>query len=53
MVSWGALLKDAQQVSVILQHPWIMMPGVAVVIAVLLFCFLGDGVRDAMDPYSI
>jgi peptide/nickel transport system permease protein len=53
MVSWGALLKDAQQVSVILQHPWIMLPGVAVVITVLLFCFLGDGVRDAMDPYSI
>lgn len=53
MVSWGALLRDAQQVSVILQHPWIMMPGVAVVITVLLFCFMGDGVRDAMDPYSI
>jgi peptide/nickel transport system permease protein len=53
MVSWGALLKDAQQVSVILQHPWIMLPGVAVVVTVLLFCFLGDGVRDAMDPYSI
>ncbi len=53
MVSWGALLRDAQQVSVILQHPWIMIPGLAVVIAVLLFCFMGDGVRDAMDPYSI
>jgi peptide/nickel transport system permease protein len=53
MVSWGALLKDAQQVSVILQHPWIMIPGLAVVIAVLLFSFLGDGVRDAVDPYSI
>jgi peptide/nickel transport system permease protein len=53
MVSWGALLKDSQQVSVILQHPWIMLPGLAVVITVLLFSFLGDGVRDAMDPYSI
>jgi peptide/nickel transport system permease protein len=53
MVSWGALLRDAQQISVIVQHPWIMVPGVAVVITVLLFSFLGDGLRDAVDPYSI
>lgn len=53
MVSWGALLRDSQQVSVIVQHPWIMIPGAAVVITVMLFCFLGDGVRDAVDPYSI
>ena len=53
MVSWGALLKDSQQVSVVIQHPWIMIPGVAVIIAVLLFSFLGDGLRDAIDPYSI
>ncbi len=52
MVSWGALMRDAQQVSVILQHPWLMYPGIAVIIAVLLFSFLGDGIRDAMDPYS-
>ena len=53
MVSWGALLRDAQKVTVIIQHPWLMLPGVAVIIAVLLFSFLGDGIRDAMDPYSI
>ncbi len=53
MVSWGALLRDAQQVTVILQHPWIMIPGAAVIIAVLLFSFLGDGIRDAVDPYAI
>ncbi len=53
MVSWGALMRDAQQVTVILQHPWLMLPGVAVIIAVLFFSFLGDGIRDAMDPYSI
>lgn len=53
MVSWGALLRDAQQVTVIVQHPWIMIPGVAVILTVLLFSFLGDGVRDAVDPYSI
>ena len=53
MVSWGALLRDSQQVSVIVQHPWILLPGIAVVIAVLLFSLVGDGVRDAIDPYTI
>jgi peptide/nickel transport system permease protein len=53
MVSWGALMRDAQQLTVILQHPWLLYPGIAVVIVVLLFSFLGDGIRDAMDPYSI
>lgn len=53
MVSWGALLRESQQVSVIVQHPWILIPGLAVIITVLFFSFLGDGVRDAVDPYSI
>ena len=53
MVSWGALLRDSQQVTVIVQHPWIMVPGIAVVITVMLFSFMGDGLRDAVDPYSI
>jgi peptide/nickel transport system permease protein len=53
MVSWGALLRDSQQVSVIVQHPWILIPGLAVVITVLLYSFMGDGLRDAVDPYSI
>jgi peptide/nickel transport system permease protein len=53
MVSWGALMRDSQQVSVIVQHPWILVPGIAVVITVLLFSFMGDGLRDAVDPYSI
>jgi peptide/nickel transport system permease protein len=53
MVSWGALLRDAQQVTVIVQHPWLLLPGVAVIITVVFFSFLGDGIRDAVDPYSI
>ena len=53
LVSWGALLKDAQQVTVVIYHPWLMIPGLAVIIAVLFFSFLGDGLRDAVDPYSI
>jgi peptide/nickel transport system permease protein len=53
MVSWGALLRDAQQVSVIVNHPWLLLPALAVIITVTLFSFLGDGLRDAVDPYSI
>lgn len=53
MVSWGALLSTAQQVSVIVQHPWMIIPGVGVVLTVLGFSVLGDGLRDAVDPYSI
>jgi peptide/nickel transport system permease protein len=53
MVSWGALMRDAQQVTVIVQHPWLMLAGVAVIIAVLFYSFLGDGIRDAADPYTI
>lgn len=53
MVSWGSLLQDAQRVTAVIQQPWLVIPGVAVVITVLCFSFLGDGFRDAVDPYSI
>ncbi|MCJ7737822.1 MAG: ABC transporter permease [Anaerolineae bacterium] len=53
MVSWGALLRDAQQVSAVVQHPWLILPGIGVIITVLGFSVLGDGLRDAVDPYSI
>ena len=53
MTSWGALLNAATNVAGIEQHPWIMIPGIFIVIAVLAFNFMGDAVRDAVDPYSI
>lgn len=53
MVSWGALLREAQRVTVVMEHPWLMLPGLFVVVTVLGFSFLGDGLRDAVDPYSI
>ena len=52
MISWGVLLQEAQNVRTIASAPWLLMPGVAVVIAVLALNFLGDGLRDAADPYS-
>ena len=51
-ISWGVLLKEAQNIISISQAPWLFIPGGAVVIAVLAFNFLGDGMRDAADPYG-
>ena len=52
VVSWGTLLQDAQNVHAVLLHPWLLIPGLFVVVAVLAFNFLGDGLRDAADPYK-
>ena len=51
VISWGVLLQEAQNVRSIAQAPWLFWPGVAVVVAVLSLNFLGDGLRDAADPY--
>ena len=51
-ISWGVLLKDASRIDVLQQYPWVLIPAVFVVIAVTCFQLLGDGVRDAVDPYS-
>ena len=53
MTSWGQLLHAATNVGSIELHPWILIPGVFIVIAVLSFNFMGDALRDAVDPYSI
>lgn len=52
VVSWGVLLQEAQNVRVITEAPWIMIPGLAVIVAVLALNFFGDGLRDAADPYK-
>ena len=51
-ISWGVLLQEATNISSLMLAPWVLMPGVAVVITVLAFNFLGDGLRDAADPYA-
>ena len=51
-VSWGILLQEAQNLRAVATSPWVLSPGLAVVIVVLAFNFLGDGLRDAADPYS-
>ena len=52
VVSWGTLLQDAQNLSALATSPWLLFPGLFVIIAVLSFNFLGDGLRDAADPYK-
>lgn len=51
-ISWGVLLQEAQNVRSMALAPWVLTPGIAVVITVLAFNFLGDGIRDAADPYA-
>jgi peptide/nickel transport system permease protein len=51
-VSWGVLLQQAQNVQAIAISPWLLIPAVPVVIIILAFNFMGDGMRDAADPYG-
>ena len=51
VVSWGVLLQEAQSVTVIANNPWVLYPALFVIAVVLFFNFLGDGLRDAADPY--
>ncbi len=51
-VSWGVLLQQAQSIRAIEQTPWLFIPAVFVVVAVLAFTVIGDGLRDAADPYG-
>jgi peptide/nickel transport system permease protein len=52
VVSWGVLLQDAQNIRAVASAPWLLLPGLLVVITVLAFNFVGDGLRDAADPYN-
>ncbi len=50
-ISWGVLLQDAQNIQALAISPWLLIPALPVIVAVLAFNFMGDGVRDAADPY--
>jgi peptide/nickel transport system permease protein len=51
-VSWGVMLQDAQNVQAVALSPWLLIPVIPVVVAILAFNFFGDGLRDAADPYE-
>ena len=52
-ISWGVLLKEGQNVQSVALAPWVLVPGLLVIVSILAFNFLGDGLRDAADPYSV
>ncbi len=51
-VSWGVLLQNAQEIAAIAHHSWLLIPVLFVIVTVLMYNFVGDGLRDAADPYS-
>lgn len=52
ITSWGVLLAEAQNINVVALYPWLMLPVAPVILTILAFNFLGDGLRDAADPYK-
>ncbi|MGH6931817.1 MAG: ABC transporter permease [Dongiaceae bacterium] len=52
ITSWGVLLNEAQDLNAVALYPWLMLPAIPVILVVLAFNFLGDGLRDAADPYK-
>ena len=52
ITSWGVLLAEAQNINVVALYPWLMLPVVPVILVILAFNFMGDGLRDAADPYK-
>jgi peptide/nickel transport system permease protein len=53
ITSWGVLLQEAQNLESLALYPWLFSPAIVIVIVILAFSFLGDGLRDAADPYTI
>jgi peptide/nickel transport system permease protein len=51
-VSWGVLLRDANKISVLADFPWLLWPAPAVIVFVIAMNFVGNGLRDAADPYA-
>ena len=51
IVSWGVLLQQAQNYQAVSLTPWLLFPGLFVIVVVLAFNLMGDGLRDAADPY--
>ena len=51
-ISWGVLLYEAQNIYSVADAPWLLIPGLFVIVTVLSFNFMGDGLRDAADPYA-
>ncbi|MBN1516616.1 ABC transporter permease [Candidatus Sumerlaeota bacterium] len=52
-ISWGVMLQDCMSMQIVKNYPWLLLPVGAIIIAVMCFNFMGDGLRDAADPYNV
>jgi len=52
MISWGLMLREATNIEVLARYPWMLFPGLAILVVVIAFNFLGDGLRDMADPFA-
>ena len=52
VVSWGVMLRDCQDIEAVANYPWMLLPATLIIVTVLCYNFLGDGLRDAADPYA-
>lgn len=52
VVSWGVMLQDSMNIQIVSDYPWMLIPVIFIILTVLTFNFIGDGIRDAADPYS-
>lgn len=52
IISWGVMLQECMHLQIVANYPWLLMPVVLILVTVLAFNFLGDGMRDAADPYG-
>ena len=52
VVSWGVMLQDCMNMQAVAKYPWLLLPLIFIILTVLSFNFLGDGLRDAADPYG-
>ena len=53
IVSWGVLIQESQNYQSLALYPWVFIPAIFVAVCILAFSYLGDGLRDSVDPYTI
>src|SRR5437879_10165942 len=52
ITSWGVMLNESQNINIVALYPWLMVPVIPVILVIVAFNFVGDGLRDAADPYN-
>ena len=53
VTSWGVLIQESQNYESLALYPWVFIPAAVIAVCILAFSYLGDGLRDAVDPYTV